>query len=201
MGPVPGCRPLPTPSHLCRCTTLWCCAAQARWGWQRVVLRGAGQVAASTAQRGLQPAAPVPQSDGHRHTGAQCILLDAFASITSSSPWRTQTLATPRPHLQVYHYPSLRAWLCTGQRMCPKTNLKLVDLEVRHLVIDWFICWASLRARTPQKGRWRQQVVVQATCALGGAGLVATGGLRRAGQAGSCSQHALPCCHPHAGCR
>lgn len=32
---------------------------------------------------------------------------------------------------QVYNYTSLRAWLCTGQRKCPKTNMALVDLEVR----------------------------------------------------------------------
>ena len=32
---------------------------------------------------------------------------------------------------QVYQYSSIRAWLCTGARTCPRTNLALVDLEVR----------------------------------------------------------------------
>lgn len=32
---------------------------------------------------------------------------------------------------QIYNYSSLRAWLCTGARTCPRTNLPLVDVEVR----------------------------------------------------------------------
>jgi hypothetical protein len=31
---------------------------------------------------------------------------------------------------QVYDYSSIRAWLCTGARKCPRTNLALVDVEV-----------------------------------------------------------------------